>query len=262
MRKLSSGKWRLIFLGTSAALVTDSHNFQSNLLLQNSEDESLLIDCGSDARRALNQYQLTHRHVNSVYISHLHADHAGGLEWLAFSRKFDDEQVPKPNLYISETFVDNLWEHTLSGGLNSLHDEPASLSAFFQVHAIPEKGSFNWQNIIFSLVKMQHIYSEFSEMPSYGLFFSLNHQKIFLTTDTQFQPEKLKSYYQAADIIFQDCETNEKASGVHAHYQQLKTLDLAIRAKMWLYHYNSNNLPDAQKEGFLGFVKPGQFFEF
>ncbi|MEM7589467.1 MAG: ribonuclease Z, partial [Myxococcota bacterium] len=28
------------------------------------------------------------------------------------------------------------------------------------------------------------------------------------------------------------------------------------------YHYNSGKLPDAKKDGFLGFVKRGQVFDF
>jgi hypothetical protein len=31
---------------------------------------------------------------------------------------------------------------------------------------------------------------------------------------------------------------------------------------MWLYHYSSGKLPDAEKEDFKGFVKRGQVFEF
>lgn len=262
MRKLDKDKWELVFLGTSAAFVSDPNNFQSNMLLRNSEKASLLIDCGSDARRALQVYQITHKEINNVFISHLHADHAGGLEWLAFSHKFDDEKLSKPNLYISESLVETLWDHCLSGGLNSLNDEKATLSAFFQVHAVPEGGSFNWQSISFEVIKNIHVLSKFSELPSYGLFFEINQKKIFLTTDTQFQPERMQVYYQQADIIFHDCETSAKPSNVHAHYQQLKTLAPAFKQKMWLYHYNSENLPNALADGFAGFVKPGQSFEF
>ncbi len=255
-------EWQLLFLGTSAAFVTDPNNFQSNLLLSNRMGNRLLIDCGTDARRALNLHGFSHKEINNVFISHLHADHAGGLEWLAFSHKFNDHGISKPNLYISASLVDTLWEHSLSGGLTSLNDEPASLSAFFQVHPVKEGGSFTWENVKFELVKTVHILSDYADLPSYGLFFQLNKTYIFLTTDTQFQPEKMQAYYQKADIIFHDCETSEKPSKVHAHYQQLKTLDPAIKRKIWLYHYNDNHLPDAKVEGFAGFVKPGQLFDF
>jgi hypothetical protein len=65
-----------------------------------------------------------------------------------------------------------------------------------------------------------------------------------------------------ADIIFHDCETASVKSGVHAHYTELLTLSETIRNKIWLYHYNPGALPDAKKDGFRGFVKKGQCFDF
>jgi ribonuclease BN (tRNA processing enzyme) len=251
---------RLVFLGTASAFVTDADNYQSNLLLQSADGRSLLIDCGTDARRALHALGLSHRDITDVYVSHLHADHAGGLEWLAFARKFDENHLSKPVLYLCEQLAFPLWEHTLSGGLTSLSDERASLSAYFQVHSVGESQSFTWSGIEFTLVESSHIESPFAHMPSYGLFFAVNGCRIFLTTDAQFQPVHSLPYYERADLIFQDCETVATASGVHAHYRQLITLDPAIKAKMWLYHYNSGPLPDAAADGFRGFVRPGQEF--
>ena len=83
-----------------------------------------------------------------------------------------------------------------------------------------------------------------------------------MTTDTQFSPEQIKNFYDMADLIFQDCETGEFESGVHAHYNQLKTLPEKFKKKMWLYHYQDGELPDAKADGFLGLVKMGQVFDY
>ncbi len=253
---------RLIFLGTASAFVTDPQNYQSNMLLQTGDGHSLLIDCGADARRSLHAMGFGANDIDSVYISHLHADHVGGLEWLAFSRKFDEQSPGKPGLYLNEDLVKPLWDHSLSGGLSSLSDEPSHLSAFFEVHSVSHDNEFTWRNLHFTLVESQHINSKFVRMPSYGLFFCANKHPVFITTDSQFQPEILDHYYRQAELIFQDCETSPHFSQVHAHYDQLKNLDAAIKSKMWLYHYNQECLPDAQSDGFLGFVKPGQIFHF
>jgi ribonuclease BN (tRNA processing enzyme) len=252
---------RLIFLGTAAALVTDPENYQSNMLLRSPSGESLLIDCGADVRRSLHTQGFDHQDIGSVYLSHLHADHAGGLEWLAFARKFAPNPLSKPHFYLTERLVKPLWEHTLSGGLTSLTDEPASLSAYFQMHPVVDGGGFDWEGIHFYIIENPHIESEFAHMPSYGLLFEVNGQTIFLTTDMQFQPDHAMPYYHAAQLIFQDCETSVHPSGVHAHYQELKTLDPAIKAKMWLYHYNdAPSQTQARADGFCGFVRPGQHF--
>jgi ribonuclease BN (tRNA processing enzyme) len=252
---------RLIFLGTGAAFVTDVNNYQSNMLLQSASGKLLLIDCGADVRRSLHSQGFSFRDITDVYISHLHSDHAGGLEWLGFTRKFSTH-LTKPNLYLSEHLVAPLWEHTLAGGLTSLSDEPASLSAFFQVHPVADGKNFRWENISFEIIPHRHVESQFAHMPSYGLFFSINGRWVFLTTDAQFQPEQSLPYYQKADYIFQDCEIAAIPSGVHAHYNQLRTLPPEIKAKMWLYHYNSGALPDAVADGFGGFIQPGQQFNF
>jgi len=69
-------------------------------------------------------------------------------------------------------------------------------------------------------------------------------------------------YLDQADIIFHDCETSPFKSTVHAHYEDLTTLPTAIKNKMWLYHYQRGTLPNARKDGFCGFVKRGQIFDF
>ncbi len=83
-----------------------------------------------------------------------------------------------------------------------------------------------------------------------------------ISADSQFVPDLMLPLYQEAEIIFHDCETSEKKSGVHAHYTELKTLPSEIKRKMWLYHYQPLPLPDAKADGFRGFVKKGQCFDF
>jgi hypothetical protein len=49
---------------------------------------------------------------------------------------------------------------------------------------------------------------------------------------------------------------------VHAHIDELKTLNEDIKKKMWLYHYQPGKKPDAEKMGFAGYIKKGQTFAF
>ncbi len=252
---------KLTFIGSGSAFTVGANNYHSNMLLTNNDGQNLLIDCGSDARLALQELGLTYADINDVYISHLHADHVGGLEWLAFTHKFDPK-CSKPNLYLCDKLVKKLWNHVLSGGLCSLQVEEATLHSYFNVNAIEENGNFNWQNLEFRIVQSVHFLSGFTIMPSYGLLFTLNGTRIFITTDTQFAPNQIMDFYKLADIIFHDCETTPYRSRVHAHYEELKTLPEELKKKMWLYHYNPGKLPSPQKDGFQGFVKKGQVFEF
>lgn len=251
---------KITFLGTGSAFTVDG-NFQSNVLLEIGNDH-LLIDAGTDIRHSLHAQKYTHLDIGHVYISHIHADHAGGLEWFALSTYFDPNYPGKPHLYASDALVGDLWDKALSGGLSTLEHIRATLDTFFEVHPIKRYEGFVWHGIEFKLVQVIHFYSEYELMPSFGLIFTYHHTRVLFTSDTQCVPDQLHTFYQEADIIFHDCETWPKKSGVHAHYTELKQLPAEIKGKMWLYHYNPGALPDAVKDGFLGFVKKGQCFTF
>ena len=252
---------KLLFLGSGSAFTVGADNFQSNMLLISDRGNKLLIDCGSDIRFSLYEAGFSHLDITDIYISHLHSDHVGGLEYIGFSTKFDS-RCQKPNLYLSKDVAMKLWNQTLSGGMSSIDGDLAELNTFFEVNYIKPNGYFIWENISFYLIKVFHVDNGYYLMPSYGLFFQINHEKIFLTTDTQLYLYLMQQYYEDADLIFQDCEIANFPTNIHAHYDQLIKLPKQIKNKMWLYGYQPGKLPNAKQDNFLGFVKRGQIFEF
>ena len=251
----------MIFLGSGSAFTIGPENYHSNILLELGQD-SLLIDAGTDIRHSLREQNRSYLDVGNVSISHVHSGHAGGLEWLALTSYFDSNYKGKPNLITSEKIIVDLWNKTLCGGLSTLPETRASIDSFFNVKPIKPHEGFVWSSIDFKLVQTVHFYSDYELMPSYGLIFTYNKTCIFFTSDTQNSLEQLISCYEAADIIFHDCETQTHQSHVHAHYSELVKLPAYLKKKMWLYHYNPGQLPDAKKDGFLGFVVKGQSFLF
>ncbi len=252
---------QFLFLGSGSAFTVGSDNFQSNMLFISETGKKLLIDCGTDIRFSLYEAELSYRDITDIYISHLHSDHVGGLEYIGFSTKFDP-RCEKPTLYLSQDIAVELWHKSLAGGMEAIEGELATLDTFFRVHPLKPKGCFSWENIRFNLVKLNHVDTGFLLMPAYGLFFEINNQKIFLSNDTKLCFEELIQYYQQADLIFHDCEISQFPTTVHAHYHELAQLPDEVKQKMWLYGYQQGQLPDAVKDGFLGFVKRGQLFEF
>lgn len=247
------------FLGAGSAFTIDD-NFQSNMLVCTDSGEKLFIDCGTDLRWSSAQQSLSYRDIKEVYISHLHADHCGGLEWLGFSARYDPGYEGKPTLYLHESLVEELWQQKLAGSMQYTVEGQGKLEDFFDIVALTD--AFLWQGVEFELVKVRHIEGPDISMPCFGLFFTLGEKSIFLTTDTTFDPENLLSYYEKADIIFHDCELLPTPTGVHANYHELKGLPDEIRQKMWLYHYGAEAKPPAIDEGFGGFVSCGQIFNF
>lgn len=250
-----------MFLGSGSAFTVGADNFQANMLLINEQGNKLLIDCGTDIRWSLHASGLSYLDITDIYISHIHADHTGGLEYVGFSTKFDP-RCSKPKLYVSKDIVSDLWDRSLSGSMRSIEGEIANLDTYFDVQNISKNSFFIWKGIQINTVQSMHIYNGYSTVPSYGLFLEVKKIKVFLTTDTQFCLEQLGNFYNRSDIIFQDCETSPYKSGVHAHYEELLSLPENVKNKMWLYHYQPGKLPDAKQDGFRGFVKRGQVFDF
>lgn len=252
---------KLIFLGSGSAFTVGADNFQSNMLLITETNQKLLIDCGTDIRFSLHSAGFSYLDITDIYISHLHSDHVGGLEYVAFSTLFNPK-CQKPTLHLSKDIWVDLWDRTLSGGLRSIQGDIAHLETYFNINKIARDSHFVWQGIEFNLVKVIHVNSGFYIMPSYGLFFELERNKVFLSTDTQFCIETIGKFYEEADIIFHDCNASSYQVPVHASYQELLTLPKEIRQKIWLYGYQPGKLPDAKQDGFCGFVTCGQTFEF
>lgn len=250
---------KLIFLGSGSAFTVGADNFQSNMILMSNRGNKLLIDCGSDIRFSLHAAGFSHLDVTDIYISHLHADHIGGLEYIGFSAKFDS-RCGKPRLYLSQELIGDLWNRSLSGGMRSIEGDIADLDTFFDLRPISINASFEWEEIQFTIIRTIHVMNGYFAFPSYGLFFALDGFKVLITTDTKLCLEVFEQYYEEADIIFQDCETAKYPSQIHAHYNELVKLPKGIRNKMWLYHYQAGSLPNCQEYGFQGFVKRGQTF--
>lgn len=257
---------KLTFLGTGSAFAMK--NWQTNMLIE-IDDYKLLIDCGTDARFSLAEQGLSHLDINGVYISHLHADHVGGLEWLGFYTYFDPRCKFRPDLYISKSLAGRLWSNTLSGGMESIANKTNELATYFDVDKIDKNGDFSIESINFKPIQVVHIVNDASVEPTFGLMITDEDRKIFITTDTQYCPAQIMNFYEDADLIFQDCETIPFKSGVHAHYSELKELPEHIRKKMWLCHYQDNVIDDSYiwrirclDDGFAGFVEKGQTFEY
>lgn len=258
---------KITALGTGSAFTLK--NYQTSYLIE-TDGRKLLFDCGGDARFSLNAQGLSYKDITDVYISHLHGDHVGGLEWLGFTKYFDPTQS-RPRLYMSDVLVDDLWNKVLSGGMGSLQGRVASLEDYFEVMPIKQNGSFTIGGVRCSLVQTVHIMNGYYIVPSFGMIVTTgDNYHIFITGDTQFAPEQINSFYMMSDLIIHDTEYLYTPDGtpiystVHAHFERLKTLPDDVKSKMWLSHYQDTDFDKdlaAIYFGFKGFLKRGQVLE-
>jgi len=223
----------------------------------------MLIDCGTDIKRSLEVAALKPSDIDSIYISHLHADHVGGLEYIGFSSYFS--HTNKPKLFISEVLLNPLWNNVLSGGMSTIQGKICRIDDFFSINSVGKNKLFNWEEFVFIPIQVIHIMDGFSINPAFGLLFKVNDKTIFLTTDTQYAPSQINEFYNKADIIVHDCEMiyapdgSPIFSGVHAHYEELKKLSDPVKEKIWLVHYQEESPIKNETtidDGFLGMLQP------
>lgn len=277
---------KITVLGSGSAFTMK--NYQSNYLVESDDGKSnLLIDCGSDIRFALRDMKLSYKDIQNIYISHLHADHCGGMEYMAFCSFFDseygklfpmcevNEPTDKPHLYGQSTLLSTLWGDTLKGGLGSIEGREMDLSDYFYLHKLSVNRPARIRGIgSLQIVQTVHIMNGYGIVPTFGVIITDKEtgKNIYFTTDTQFSPDQIGCFYNQSDLIIQDCEISAWESKVHAHYNKLNTLSSDVKKKMWLTHYGDNffdgdygewrgdiaNQKKAKKDGFLGFLQKGQ----
>ena len=139
------------------------------------------------------------------------------------------------------------------------------LKDYFDCRPLSDGNSFLWEGIRFTLIKMPHVITDGRRHNSFGLLVKEEGDKgptVFITMDTQFQPEFISEISKKVSIIFHDCETSPFKSIIHTHYDDLCTLHRKIKQKMWLYHYQPDPEYNPKADGFKGFIEKGQEFDF
>ena len=189
-------------------------NYNQCFLIEENNSR-MLIDCGQLTMGALKHANVDLKSITDIYISHAHSDHCGSLEAMAFSR-YDWMKSPKSykegnyaNLLIANSqLLKDLWDKTLSGGLESMEGFVANLSTFFEPVALKDNQTFKWEGWTCELIQQVHIMTGSSIACTFGLMLSKpDHKSIYFTTDSQHcSPLQMEVFYKRADIIIQDCE--------------------------------------------------------
>jgi ribonuclease BN (tRNA processing enzyme) len=230
-------------LGTGSAF---AKVFNNNNAMLSVNGQNLLIDCGITAPRALYELKYTFNDIDAILITHIHADHVGGLEELAFQMKFIYGR--KPVLYLADTLVKPLWENTLRGGLQQ--NEAETLEDFFEVHPLSEGAVHELlPGIRVQLIPTLHIPNK----PNYSLLFN---DFFFYSGDTTFNPELLTSLVEdkGVSVIYHDCQLSPPGI-VHTCLSQLLTLPLPVQERVYLMHYGDDQPSFVGKTGPMKFVE-------
>lgn len=274
---------KMTFLGTGGAFSRNEENYHNNVLLETDDGTKVLIDCGTTALQSLHELGIDPLDLDGVVVTHIHADHVGGLEELGFRglflgprQRFD---LYCPNFVLpsrdgepwyphadAESCPD-LWWNCLMGGMTHIQDEEgrpvkASLETYFapQVHPswLDNRNRVDWFDIggiRCHFVTTEHV----PHKPSSGLVLESEQGcKVFFSADTTM---KHKVDLEDFDVLFHDCMFMPRyPSTVHTHFEELAELPEEVRRKIHLMHYGD---PASAPTDLLGMrlVKRHQTFE-
>ena len=225
----------LEFLGVGNAFA--KRHYQNNLLVNG----NILIDCAASAGQSLHDTGRSFEQIESLFITHTHADHIGGLEECAFLSKYV-YGGRKPRLYLPPALIGNLWDHSLRGGLEDPEHGATRLEDYFEVVEVTPR--FQIDEVEFEIVSTLHVPGRFC----CGLIID---DRVLFSGDTQFAPGKIDRCGVDAEAIYHDCQFH--TGGIHASLDELAALPEGIRRKTYLMHYGDdfeNHLKRAEELGF------------
>lgn len=223
---------RLVCLGCGDA---HSARWYSSCLALQAEGHWLLIDCPHPIRKVLREsghaagLTLDVGDFDAVVQTHLHADHASGLEGWAFAWHF---ALERPAVILAHPEVlGPLWDHHLRASMGTLLREPAgppstmTFADYFDARPLAETATTTFGPFAIDCRRTIH------HIPTFALRIAAAGRRLGYSADTAFDPA-LIAWLAAADLVVH--ETNV---GIHTPYARLAALPADLRRKMRLIHY-------------------------
>ncbi|MDF1661444.1 MAG: MBL fold metallo-hydrolase [Planctomycetota bacterium] len=231
-----------------------SAKYYSSCLALHYDNHWLLVDCPHPIRKMIAEANLSSTipikedRILGVALTHLHADHASGLESFAYFSFFALKQ--KLKLLAHKQIKKRLWEASLAAGMETLILDGKKNSQCFEDY-------FDYQEL--TLTESSRIgpfeiecRKTIHHIPTTAFRIRAGDRCLGYSADTSFD-ESLIDWLGAADMIIH--ETNY---GIHTPYEKLAALNEETRLKMKLIHF-----PDDfdQETSNIEALKQGQLYD-
>ena len=227
-------------LGASFAYTTAG--FFANVMIQVG-DRRIFVDCPPylprmlEANSAHGEIEVTLDDYREVIITHMHTDHVGGLEELAYLNMFEPVMVPKVYgpIWLLEDIWTSLrpsigWSYRGDGGL-------AEMNWYFE--PCPIENPHDFGDFTLSTMLTRHI------PDTLALKFDFGNLQIGFSSDTGFKPDLIE-WLSDCDMIMHDAWVGPLDSFggnmeiLHTPLADLMTLPPEFQRKTFLHHYDDS----------------------
>ena len=207
-----------------------SARWYSSCLLVESGDARLLVDCPHPIRKLLRESEagVDVADIDAVFLTHLHADHASGLEGFGYFCRFALGR--RGRLVTHPDVKARLWAGHLAAGMEQLMDADQTVHShgfddYFEYIPVTEESAVEIGPFRISCRSTIH------HVPTTALRIEAGGRLLAYSADTAFDPSLIR-WMEGADLIIH--ETNY---GVHTPYARLAALPAELRSRMRLIHY-------------------------
>lgn len=206
-----------------------SARWYSSCLAIEHDGRWLLVDCPHPIRKMMREGlgDVDLDRVEAVALTHLHADHASGLEGYGYFCRFALGR--RARLAASPAVTARLWEGHLAAGMERLvvPGEPTrrTLEDYFDVTPLETGAPTTVGPFTIEARPTNH------HVATTAFRISAGGKTLGYSADTSFDPSLIAWLGEADRFVH---ETN---LGIHTPYASLAALPADVRAKMWLIHY-------------------------
>jgi ribonuclease BN (tRNA processing enzyme) len=203
---------KLSFLGTGDAFSAGGRH-QAAYMIESpigSLDGNLLLDCGSTALASLNRQNLRTESIDTIFLSHLHGDHIGGLPFLFLHYLYIRPRC-KPLRIVGPLGVESRVRMLFEATYADTAAEPLPYALEF-TEAQPQKELRidGIRLIPFAVPHSKHSLS-------LGCEIEIGGRKIVYTGDSGWT-EQLLTHTQNADLFICECSYFETRIATHMNY--------------------------------------------